>query len=102
MVTAPRGICWEAGQGETSCKSLVQAINRCGVSFSVWETKNADGSGSGMWDFTSLTGNGKKCLLISLPDELNGILQPETETTVMEIWKVCTGRVNYTVFFEIM
>ena len=85
---------------EKHLAKLVQAINRCGVSFSVWETKNADGSGSGMWDFTSLMGNGKKSLLNSLPDQLNGILQPETEITVIEIWKVCTGRVNYTVFFE--
>ena len=28
-------------------KKLLQAINNCGVTFSIWEKRNADGKGSG-------------------------------------------------------
>ena len=31
-------------------KRLVDIIRSCGVSFSVWEKRNADGKGSGTWD----------------------------------------------------
>ena len=41
-------------------KKLVEAINNCGVSFSIWEKRNADGKGSGTWDWTSLMGDGPK------------------------------------------
>ena len=34
--------------------SLKAAINSCGVSFNVWEKKNADRKGTGCDDFTSL------------------------------------------------
>ncbi len=33
--------------------ALLHAIRSCGVSFSIWEKTNADGSGSGTYDFTS-------------------------------------------------
>ena len=51
----------------THIESLINAINSCGVSFSVWEKMNADGSGSNSFDFTSLMGTDKKLLLKNLP-----------------------------------
>ena len=44
-------------------QSLTSTFRSCGVSFNVWEKKNADGSGSGTYDFTSLMGSDKKLLL---------------------------------------
>ena len=72
----------------THLNSLVKAICSCGVSFSVWEKKNADGSGSGTHDFTSLMGTDKKLLLEKLPAKLDGIIGPTTSSTVIKIWKV--------------
>lgn len=65
---------------------LVKAINDCGVSFSVWRIKNADGSASDIRDFTSLLGKDKKKLLKLLPSKLDGILNHETCSTVKNIW----------------
>ena len=45
----------------------MEAINNCGVSFSIWEKRNADGKGSGAWDWTSLMGNDRKNLQESFP-----------------------------------
>ena len=42
---------------------LVQAIRACGVSFNVWETKDANGKGTGRIEFSSLVGDEKKKLL---------------------------------------
>ena len=47
----------------THLDSLVNAIRSCGISFSVWEKGNADGKGSGLYDFSSLMGSDKKTLL---------------------------------------
>ena len=58
--------------------SLKAAINNSGVSFNVWENKNADGKGSGCYDFKSLIGSDKKILLKLLPPKLHGVLKPET------------------------
>ena len=60
------------------------------MSFNVWEKKNADGKGSGCYDFTSLMGSDKKILLKELPPKLHGILKPETKDVVIKIWKVTT------------
>ena len=54
--------------------ALVKCINGCGVCFSVWEKKNADGKSSGTFDFTSLMGSDKKLLLENLPDKLGGVI----------------------------
>lgn len=67
---------------------LVKAICNCGVSFSVWEKQNADGKGSGLYDFTSLMGSDKKLLLERLPPKLEGIISQETSHTVVHIWKI--------------
>jgi len=73
----------EAGQFE---KKLVKAINDCGVSFSIWRQKNADGSLSDIRDFTSLLGKDKKTLLRLLPSKLDGIINTRTCSTVKNIW----------------
>ncbi|XP_048584929.1 uncharacterized protein LOC116603099 [Nematostella vectensis] len=77
-----------SNKGSTSHLSqLVQTIRSCGVSFQVWEKLNADGRGSGTYDFTSLMGSDRKKLLKKLPEKLIGVLQPSTAARVAEIWK---------------
>lgn len=75
-------------QTTTHLDSLVKAICSCGVSFSVWEKQNADGKGSGLYDFTSLMGTDKKLPLEKLPAKLDGIISRATSTTVIKLWKV--------------
>jgi len=70
-------------------QDLVKAIVSCGVSFSVWEKQDADGKGSGLYDFTSLMGSDKKLLLQHLPAKLKGVVKPDVCDTVIKIWKVC-------------
>ena len=53
-------------------------MRSCGVSFDIWEKTNADGKGSGTYDFTSLLGNDKKQLLRELPSKLSNFLEPST------------------------
>ena len=50
--------------------------------------KDGDGSGNGRFDRTSIMGKDKRKLLDSLPDQLNGVLYPKTESTVIQLWKV--------------
>ena len=67
-------------------KNLFQVIRSCGVSFDVWEQKNALGKASGKYDWTSLLGTDKKILLADLPSKLQNTLCPETVSTVVEVW----------------
>ena len=69
-------------------KKLVKEINATGITFNVWEKKNADGKGSGLYDWTSLLGSDKKKLMNKLPGQLESsdILLPETKETVCKIW----------------
>jgi hypothetical protein len=67
---------------------LLKAIRSCGVTFNIWGKQNADGKGSGLYDFTSLMGSDKKLLLKTLPNKLATIIKPETSETVIQIWKV--------------
>jgi hypothetical protein len=69
-------------------QNVVEAINNCGVSFSVWKKKNADGSDSGVHDWTSMVGNEKKKVLAKLPAQFPNILEPNHCDTITEIWKV--------------
>ena len=69
-------------------ESLTSTFRRCGVCFNVWEKKNADGSGSGTYDFTSLMGSDKKLLLKNLPEKLEGVVKSDVSETVINIWKV--------------
>ena len=51
--------------------------------------KDADGSRSGTFDFTSLMGNDKKLLLNHLPEKLHGVIRSNSASTVIKIWQVC-------------
>lgn len=66
----------------------MQAINSCGVCFSVWEKKNADGKGTATYDYTSVMGSDKKLLIERLPAKLKGVLKPQTSNTFIKLWKV--------------
>ena len=70
-------------------KRFVKAINGLGVTFNIWEKKNADGGGSSIHDWTSLLGSDKRKLMNNLPAQLeqNDILIPERKGTVIKIWK---------------
>ena len=39
---------------------LVSTINKIDIPFSLWERKNADGKGSGAYEWTSLVGSDQK------------------------------------------
>ena len=66
-------------------KKLIETIRSCGVSFEVWQKKNADGKESGTYDYTSLLGADKKRLLAELPHKLNEVLHPLTKGTVINV-----------------
>ncbi|PFX29308.1 hypothetical protein AWC38_SpisGene5996 [Stylophora pistillata] len=67
--------------------NLIQGIRSCGVSFSIWEKRNADGKGSGTWDWTSLMGDDRKILLKELPGKMESLIQQDTPRTDAELWK---------------
>jgi len=67
--------------------SIILYFRSCGVSFSVWEKKNADGKPSGSYDWTSLMGTEKKILLQKLPDKLAQCLKPSTCDVIIKLWK---------------
>ena len=68
--------------------NLVNAIRSCGISFNVWEKLNANGQGSGIYDFTSCMGTEKKMLLEKLPSKLKGVINPATFDEVIKLWQV--------------
>ena len=68
-------------------QEAVKTINKCGVTFHVWEKKNADGKGSSTYDWTSQMGN-KKMLLKTFPGYFSTLLQKEIAKTVEKISKV--------------
>jgi hypothetical protein len=52
---------WDKNDDIGKKKSTVRS---CGISFDVWEKRNADDKASSLYDFTSLLGNDKKKLMI--------------------------------------
>lgn len=64
---------------------LQKTVRSCGISFEIWDKTNADGKGSGQYDFTSLLGSDKKKLLKDLPSKLPGVIQSETAKTVQKL-----------------
>ena len=70
----------------TYLAKLVKAINDLGISFSLWNKRNADGSESQVKEFTSLLGSQKKKLLNEFPSKVHEFLYPETCTTIRQIW----------------
>lgn len=69
-------------------QNVVDAINACGVSFCVWEKKDANRKPSGIYEWTSLVGNEKKKVLANLPAQFPNFLQENVSGTVSQIWKV--------------
>ena len=72
-------------------RKLTQLINSCGVTFSIWEKRDADGKGMGKVDWTSLMGDEKKKLLRMFPTKLENCMDaihPDTAVTVIKLWKV--------------
>ena len=51
-------------------RCLIDLINACGVTFTVWEKKDGEGKGIGKMDWTSLMGDEKKKVLRYLPSKL--------------------------------
>jgi len=49
-----------AAQKNIYLNELQKTVRSCGISFDIWEKTNADGKGSGQYDFTSLPGSDKK------------------------------------------
>ena len=68
-------------------QKLIEMVRSCGVSFDVWEKRDADGKSSGQHDWTSLMGSDKKRLLAELPQKMAAILHPETVDGIIAIWK---------------
>ena len=62
---------------------------------------DADGKGSGLYDFSSLMGSDKKLLLKALPDKLPGVIRPETSETVTKIWKVLHD-IHFSIHFQLI
>lgn len=67
---------------------LISTINSSGIKFSIWEKKNVDGKGSGVYEWSSLIGSERKKLMKLLPGQLRAkdILYPETKNTVIKLW----------------
>ncbi len=69
-------------------KALVDAINYCGIPFTVWEKPCNNGKKTSQYDWSSLVDQEKKKLLLSLPDKFTDILTPAICDTVTQILKV--------------
>ena len=69
-------------------QQFIKAVSSCGVSFNVWQQKNADGKGSGTYEFTSLLGKDRKKLLEELPPKLTSeVIHANTSERVANLWK---------------
>ena len=79
---------WITGKKKLHLDKLIQAINSCGVSFSVWEKRNADGKGSGTYEWTSLMGDDRKTLLKNLPTKVEPLIRQDSAKAVVELRKV--------------
>ena len=69
-------------------QQFIKTVSSCGVSVNVWQQKNADGKGSGTYEFTSLLGNDRKKLLEELPAKLTSeVIHANTSKRVANLWK---------------
>lgn len=75
------------GPKQVFLTKFVNSVNSLGISFSVWNKKNADGSISNIKDCTSLLGTAKKILLKGLPSKFHEFLYADTCSTVKKIWE---------------
>ena len=69
-------------------ETLINTTKNLGASCSIWEKKNANGKGSGCYDWTNLIGSDKKMLMDLLPSQVQekDILFPETKEKVIQLW----------------
>ena len=70
-------------------KQLESAAHECGVTFRVWEKRDADGKPTGRYDWTSLMGSDVKKILRLLPSKFPELISDaHTQATFSNIWKV--------------
>ena len=85
--------------GHTNHLTLFEkTVQKCGVSFKIWEKKDGNGKNSGHYDWTSLPVRDKKILLKSLPPKLGALLNDDIANTVIKVWTV--GSMFYTPFIS--
>lgn len=72
----------------TFIKKLETTLSESGVSFRVWEKRDACGKPTGIYDWTSLKGSDMKKVIRSLPPHFTSLLQPEIQEVMAKIWKV--------------
>ena len=69
-------------------RKLISSIKKCGVSFSIWQKVDGNGSTTDTYDWTGLMGTDKKKLLKELPEYFSEFHPPDTLDTVTQMWKV--------------
>jgi hypothetical protein len=72
----------------THLEAFVTTVRECGISFNVWEKREADRKPTGRYEWTSLMGRDKKKLLATLPSKLSQILPADIVDTVVQLWEV--------------
>ena len=72
----------------THLEAFVTSVRECGISFNVWEKREADRKPTGRYEWTSLMGKDKKKLLAALPSKLHQILPVDIVDTVVQLWRV--------------
>ena len=72
----------------TNLKKLETAVKECGITFRVWEVRDADGKPSGKYESTSLQGKDTKKLLERLPVRFADLLAEEVQAKMAQLWTV--------------
>ena len=79
--------CLRGAQRGINRNKLIETIRSSGVSFDVWEKRDADGNSSNQHDWTSVLGSDKKHLLAEPPLKMRAALHPVTVEWIIDIWK---------------
>ena len=69
-------------------EAFVTTVRECGISFNVWEKREADRKPTGKYEWTSLMGKDKKKFLAALPSKLHLVLPADITDTVVQLWRV--------------
>ena len=69
-------------------KTLEATISESGVTFRVWEKRDASGKPSGNYAWTSLKGSDMKKVLQSLPPHFSSLLRAKIQEIMAKIWMV--------------
>ena len=83
-----------------SIKKLEATISAFGVTFRVWEKRDACGKPSGIYDWTSLKGSDMKTVLRSLPSHFSSLLRAEIWEVMAKIWMVTKQQLQLLYFFH--